>query len=346
MSVDAPPVDDTAPLDEPAPVEPDAPPPDPPTPTRTRRKRRRTLARLALPAGALELGVFAAVAFMFWWATRSWVLTALLAVAWLALVAAVRALHRARKSSTRSRRLSRERILTVAVAAFVVFGCVCGIRAWSTKAPHVPPRDPPNAYLTVGGAAVSAWQTMYHRDGVVRSVTQPQAFYWVVVVEDSEGCWAQSVVLQSKPLLAGERTPAPCPLPGFTPTAHGDRVDPTKSAPARAALDFADAWLTDGNWGIYSAPGSQIRPLGRTVKATDLAVYPIAVADNAATVWVVGQASDGPLGLQLRLVHDEDRWFVSTVSGSPPVDAADVRPLPTPTTTSTSTSTSTTNTSR
>lgn len=337
MDVAAPTLDDT----------PDTTPTDDDTsnvvdaPTRPRR-RRRLLDRLALPAGALELGVFAVVCFVLWWTTRSWLLAGLLAVGWLLIVGVYRAWHRTRRATTVQRRVSRERLTTYAVWTFLLFGCVAGIRAWSTRNPTVPKPDPPNLYLTAAGTVTAAWDTLYGRPAIIRAVTQTAPAYWVAVVQDSEGCWTQAVILRTAPLVAGERAPAPCPQPTYAPTQHGDKIDPTKSPGARAAVDFVTAWLGDTNWAIYTAPGSKIHPLGRTIDVTGLAVYPIAVNDHAATVWVVGQADDGPLGVQVGLVDDQGRWFVTGIAGSPPVDVADTEPLPAPTTTTTTVPTTTT----
>lgn len=353
MDVTAPPVDDTAQLvdlqpeddtvDDDAPTDPEpvADPGPAVTGRRRRRRPRRLLSRVTLPAGTLELGVYTTVIFVVWWTTRSWVVAGVTAVAWPAFTGAARAVSRRRRASVAQRRITRERLTAAAVIVFVVVSGLAGLRAWSTRFPHVPKADPPNGYLTVAGTVESAWQQMYGRPATVRTVNQVAASYWNVVVEDEQGCWLQSIVLRATPLVAGERTPVPCPAPTYAPTQHGDRVDPAKSAPARVAVDFVDAWLTEGDWAVYTAPGSRIRPLDRAVKATGLAVYPIAVSDKAATVWVTGQAEDGPVGVQLGLVDDKGRWFVAAVAGSPPVDGTITRPLPTTSTTSPTTTTTT-----
>lgn len=365
MDVSAPPVDDPAldgltepddddqaPLDDDPVDEGDIGVDDAPPVTTGRRRRRsgrrrtRLLNRLTLPSGTLELGVFAVVVFVVWWTTRSWVVAGLVVVAWTGLVGGARALHRARAATVDQRRVTRERLTALAWVVFLVFGALAGIRAWSTHHPRPTRPDPPAPYLAVDGAINSAWQTMYGRAATVRLTTQTAAGYWVVIVEDSEGCWSQSVVLRQPPVLAGERSPVGCPQPTWSPTLHGDRVDPAKSQPAQAAVDFVKAWLTEGNWGIYTQPGSTIRPLGRTVDVTDLAVYPISAADTKAVVWVTGQAADGPIGLQVGLVDDHGRWFISGVAGSPPVDVSNTRPLPATSTTSTTVEPSTTTTKR
>lgn len=341
MPVDeAPPIDDDTALAE---LDTDQPEPTTPAPVVRARKRRRRRRRPSVPFPS-ELGLLLLAVFVLWWSTRSWILAGLLVVVWIGVLLAYRAVHRMRRSNLDRRRFSRERLFTAAVIVFVVGSGLAGLRAWSHRDPVIPRRDPPGPYALVEGAAVSGWETMYHREAVVRSIGQPTTNYWVLILEDSEGCWSQSLIIgNGLPVVAGERTPAPCPVLGYVPSLHGDQLDPARVPVARVALDFAEAWLSEGNFPIYVAPGAQVNALGRTVDVSDLTAYPISGEDDHAVLWVEASTDDGPIGMRLTLTADHGRWFVAALQGAPAVDPdANLHPLPANSTTTAPTTTTTT----